>query len=292
MVDLNKVFASKVSLKSDFIFKMVFSKDKHMLKDFLIAITNEDIKDITKMAKDFTLDRYRKDGKFGILDIQVELEDGTKIDIEMQVADNHNIIKRQMYYLASMYFTSIKEAEKYKESKRVISIAIADFNVYKNNYSHTAESVSYIIEKDECGEEHIMQNLDSEWKIYTVQLPEFRKSNHDLNKKIDQWLSAIVGEDFSELQTAVEKNGEIMKAMEKVEELTTDQEILEIIQKEEDDRKNLADAKSYAYDSGKVEGMKQAQRELVKNAAKMKMDLEDICKLVGISIEEVKEILK
>ena len=94
MVDLNKVFASKVSLKSDFIFKMVFSKDKHMLKDFLIAITNEDIKDITKMAKDFTLDRYRKDGKFGILDIQVELEDGTKIDIEMQVADNHNIIKR------------------------------------------------------------------------------------------------------------------------------------------------------------------------------------------------------
>ena len=63
MVNLNKIFTSKVSLKKDFIFKMVFSKDKQMLKDFLIAITNEDIKDITKMAKDFTLDRYKKDRK-------------------------------------------------------------------------------------------------------------------------------------------------------------------------------------------------------------------------------------
>ena len=63
MVDINKVFGSKVSLKRDFIFKMVFSKDKQMLKDFLIAITNEDIKDITKMAKDFTLDKYKKDRK-------------------------------------------------------------------------------------------------------------------------------------------------------------------------------------------------------------------------------------
>ena len=63
MVNINKVFGSKVSLKRDFIFKMVFSKDKQMLKDFLIAITNEDIKDITKMAKDFTLDKYKKDRK-------------------------------------------------------------------------------------------------------------------------------------------------------------------------------------------------------------------------------------
>ena len=63
MVDINKIFGSKVSLKRDFIFKMVFSKDKQMLKDFLIAITNEDIKDITKMAKDFTLDKYKQDRK-------------------------------------------------------------------------------------------------------------------------------------------------------------------------------------------------------------------------------------
>ena len=254
MVDLNKVFASKVSLKSDFIFKMVFSKDKYMLKDFLSAITNEDIKDITKMAKDFTLDRYRKDGKFGILDIQVELEDGTKIDIEIQVADNHNIIKRLLYYASSMYSTGIKESQKYQETKRVIAIAIANFDVYVNNYSHMAETVLSMVEKDQEGTEHIMQNLDSELKLYVVQLPEFIRSNHDLNKKIDQWLSVIVGEDFLELQTAVAKNEEIMKAIEKVEELTTDQEILEIIQKEEDYRKNLADAKSYAYDSGKVDG--------------------------------------
>ena len=229
----------------------------------------------------------------------------------MQIVDNHNIIKRQIYYASSLYYTSIKESEKYENTKRVIIIAITDFNVYENDYSYIAESKFYMKEKDNEGVEHIVENLDKEIKLYTIQLPKFRKSHHDLNRKVDQWLSVIDGKSLSELQTAVAKNGEIMKAMEKVEELTSDEYIIEIISKEEDDKKNTADRESYAYNSGVKQGIKQgveqgveqgieqgierggkeAKIKIIENLAKMKIGLKDIAKSVDMSIEEVKKIL-
>ena len=221
----------------------------------------------------------------------------------MQVVDNHNIIKRQLYYASSLYDTSIKESEQYENTKKVIVIAITDFNVYENEYSYIAESRFYMEEKDNEGVEHIVENLDKELKLYTVQLPKFRKSNHDLNKKVDQWLSVIDGKSLSELQTAIEKNGEIMKAMKKVEELTADEDVLEIISKEEDDKRNTKDRESYAYNSGKKDGVqegikqgieqgeKKAKITVIKNLAKMKMKIIDIAESVDISVEEVEEIL-
>ena len=87
--------------------------------------------------------------------------------------------------------------------------------------------------------------------------------------------------------------------MEKVEELTVDEDVLEIISKEEDDKKNTKDRESYAYNSGKKDGVqegieqgeKQAKITVIKNLAKMKMKIIDIAESVDISVEEVEEIL-
>ncbi len=51
-------------------------------------------------------------------------------------------------------------------------------------------------------------------KEYYIQLPKFRKSNPDMNNKLNQWLALIDGEDRGKIEMAKQKN-EVIKEAEK-----------------------------------------------------------------------------
>ena len=122
IINIQKLINNKVSLKRDFIFKMVLANNKEILIDLLNAVTEYNIKDIKILSKDFTLDKYKENGKFEILDIMSELEEGTQIDIEMQMTDEYNTIERFLFYQSGMYYKSIKSGEDYSKTKRSVVI--------------------------------------------------------------------------------------------------------------------------------------------------------------------------
>lgn len=74
---------NKLTMKDDIVFKAFFSRNEKYLKSFLSAILGEKIK-IKRIMHDARLEQLSKEMKYGILDLEVELEDGEIINVEMR----------------------------------------------------------------------------------------------------------------------------------------------------------------------------------------------------------------
>ena len=65
----------------------------------------------------------------GIVDVLAELNDDTKINIELQIKVIHNWDKRQLYYLCRVYVEELGRGEDYGRLKKCMGISILDFNL-------------------------------------------------------------------------------------------------------------------------------------------------------------------
>ena len=92
----------RLPITNDYIFKRVFAYkgNESMLKDLLEAILEINIAKVK--IKNPEIIPYTKEEKRGLLDIKVELENGTNIDIEMQMKNKSNTKERSTLYLGKM----------------------------------------------------------------------------------------------------------------------------------------------------------------------------------------------
>ncbi|EOS49497.1 hypothetical protein C809_01508 [Lachnospiraceae bacterium MD335] len=92
-----------------------------------------------RIMNPFFWKRYKR-RKQGILDIQLELNNDTNINIELQIKQQSHWEKRSIFYPAKMYTADLRRGEAYKKAKKCIAISILDFNIderadYHNIYA-------------------------------------------------------------------------------------------------------------------------------------------------------------
>lgn len=139
-----------VPLKYDFCMKEVMENEtvrKHFISDVL-EIPLNDIKSV-RMMNPFLWKRYRKE-KLGILDIQLTLNDDTKINIEMQVKYHTYWRTRTVFYLAKMFTADLRRGEAYKKAKKCIAITILDFKLDEREAYHTKTSPTRLMSGTVC----------------------------------------------------------------------------------------------------------------------------------------------
>lgn len=118
-----------IPLKYDFCIKEIMENEtvrRHFISDVL-EIPLNDIKSV-RIINPFLWKRYKKQ-KLGILDIQLTLNDDTKINIEMQLKYHAYWRTRTVFYLAKMFTADLRHGEAYKKAKKCIAITILDFNL-------------------------------------------------------------------------------------------------------------------------------------------------------------------
>jgi hypothetical protein len=76
-------------------------------------------------------------GKSCILDVRAILEDGTKVNIEVQLRNENNMERRSLFYWSRMYSESINQGHDYQELPNVIAINIVDFDFPPGGNFHT-----------------------------------------------------------------------------------------------------------------------------------------------------------
>ncbi len=92
---------------NDFIFKKLFGEpeSKENLRAFLNAILYNNIgniKDI-EIIKDKELTTDEITNKTGIIDVLAKIDDGTHINIEVQLTDQKNMDRRTLFYWSRIY---------------------------------------------------------------------------------------------------------------------------------------------------------------------------------------------
>jgi predicted transposase/invertase (TIGR01784 family) len=161
---------SKYSLldpKTDFIFKLIFGNEKHpkILISFLNAVIQPKNKIVQVKIKNVELEKKHIEDKYSRLDIFATTSNNEIVNIEIQLKDEKNMIKRSLYYLSKMYESQLGSGENYKILPRTVTINILRFEyLEKEENFHNAYRFKNIKNSNE---------LTDVMEIHFIELPKF-----------------------------------------------------------------------------------------------------------------------
>lgn len=203
-----------MSPKVDFCFKELLA-DEDVRRGFVAAVL--DIKPDrikrTELLPTYLRKQHKKD-KLGILDVRVVLEDGSQIDIEMQVIAYDYWVERSLFYLCKMFADQIHEGEDYHELKKCIHIGILNFTLFDDReyYSrfHIWEDKRKILYTDKM-------------EIHVLELPKLKKYQYSETELL-RWARFFNAESREEMKMAVQGDEYREKAYNRLVNLSADEE--------------------------------------------------------------------
>ena len=286
-----------LKMKDDIMFKAFFSKigNEKFLKEMLSAILKEDIK-IKKVIHDARLEQLAKENKYGVLDLEVELENKEIINIEMQLRDYYNIEERTTFYASKKISEQLHPSQDYQEMKKVIVIAIL-------NYSFI-DLPEYITDTVRVAKEHREYELNNKVRYIYIELEKFRKQNPNMKDALNQWLAFLDMERGDLLEMAMEENEKIREAVKNYNELTGDEEVKRLaevrLMAQLEEKAALASERTKGRNEGKNEGIKEGeekgkrkqQEKMAKKLLKKKIPIKEIIELTELSKEEIEQLEK
>jgi predicted transposase/invertase (TIGR01784 family) len=214
------------------------------------------------------------------LDVLAKLGDGTKIDIEVQIKNQHNIEKRSPYYWALKYSRGIEAGDDYAQLAPVICINILDFDYWTNIKDfHTSFHIYEDKNKD------VMLTEDCE--IHYLEMPKFRKILRGKNKDVKfnvenpmhRWLAYF---DKDCPQDVLE---EVLKRDNGIREF---QGRMDMIQRDPALRRTYEAYEKAASD--RTSEINDAKRQIAKNFKMIGIPIEQIAQGTGLSVLEIKRL--
>ena len=264
----------RLPLTDDYIFKRVFAFEgnESVLKDLLEAILRKDIKTVT--IKNPEIIPYEREDKRGLLDIKAETDDGTKLDIEMQMEDKKNAEERGTLYAGNLITGQLQVGDDYKKLKKSIVIFITNYNFLKRNSYHSVGRMKF---EDTLEEEYVDMGYSEEEQIaskyiefHYIELPKYKKKNSSKFTKLDQWM-CVLTDRKGEMMLAEKENKEIKKAMNTLDYISADPRERErhnsIIMAEY----NRLTSEQNFFEAGKEEGIKERSSRNCKTNVKEKI---------------------
>ena len=271
---------------NDYVFKRIFGQKKNsdILKDLLQAILpNWNIKNVeprqeVQLETDFITDKVCR------LDILATLDDGTKVDIEMQMRNYNDIEARSLFYTTREYHQSLENGQDYIEIPKSIGIWISNFNVF-NDEGPFHEIVR--LRRD-----YENQIFTDKIEMHYLQLPKFKQKCKRISNKLEEWLTFISFENMEELKMI--ENEKVEKAEEELEYLSGDEAERRIAYLRETAEIDRKFAMTAARDQGRVEGRSEGKiEEKIETAKKMlaeEMDINLIIKITGLTKDEIEKL--
>ena len=278
---------SEFNLKNDIIFTAFFARkgNEEFLIDFLQSILKIEIKKI-KIREEVNLEKLSVGEKGGRLDIQAELNEGTIVNIEMQMKNLHNIENRTTLYGAKVLAREEARGKNYNDIKNVIMINILNYEL--------TEFEEYVSETVVVLDKHREYEIIKGMKWYFIELPKFRKAHPNMDEKLNQWLAFIDDNDRGKIKMAEKKNKTLEKARKEMTYLTGDEEIRRLAELREKWEMDWNSSMDYSKREGIKEGIKEGAKEKnLENAKKMreeKIPIETIMKITKLTQEEIENL--
>ncbi|WP_242217610.1 Rpn family recombination-promoting nuclease/putative transposase [Bacillus cereus group sp. BfR-BA-01380] len=290
-----------VNLRIDFAFKQLFGTkgNEEILIGFLNAILEDSLDSpITSLQlEDPHLHKAYEDDKLSILDLLATLDNGTQVNIEIQLRNTHDMIKRSLYYWSKLYTSQMQEGMPYRSLRKTITINLLDFMLFSNDEAFHKVGQLWSIKEQKI--------LSDDIEIHFVEIPKLVKQWRE--EKVNPWKSAFVRwmlllpahEDEYLTQTleeiAMNQDPILQKAMNKWENMSHDSSFRLAYEAREklllDEQAKLAHAREEGLEEGLEKGIEQGKIQLIRGMHKNGMPLEDIAKFTGLSAEEIRKLL-
>ena len=287
-----EVLMCSANLLNDFAFKYVFGEDckeaNDALKSLLTVFLERKVKHIvvknSEMVKDYTKMKSPR------LDLLVEFDDKTTVDLEMQLRQTKdNLLNRFNYYLARLHGSQDMEGKSYSQLKETIVMIFFNVSIFENdNICNTFRL------KCDGDLPFVKEEKEDRMKLRTIEMPkvDLNKSLEDMNEQEkmiyyflnchkgmdDRWKKII--EDFQKLHENEERI-ELQLELEEAEKKSEEAE-----KKSEEAEKKVEEAEK------KVEEANKKVRQMVCKMHESGMSLEQISAYCSLNVDEIELLIK
>ena len=298
-------------------FKTNLSLLRSLLETFLPLPKGRKIENIQLV--DPIIESQKEDGKQVILDLRVQLDNKEWVNVEMQAFPQKYFEKRSVYYLTRMFGGFLPRGEKYKKIHSAYSLIFAGFIMFKDieGYIH-----SFSLRSDK----HPFFPFSDDLNLTTVELIKFLEKNpKNLFDRKAAWcylLKESGSMSMKEAQILAEKGEDMKQATDHLIRLSKDEKAMlyeEGLFREKADRlaredyvreegmekgrqegrqegmqqgiqKGMQQGIQKGMQQGRQEGRQDRDREVVLNMLRNNLDISLICKVTGLSLEEIKKL--
>ena len=285
----------------DFCFKELMKNPK-VRKGFIAAVLEKQPEEIANTILISTeLRKESESDKLGILDVLVELEDGTKMNLEMQVAYFEHWTNRVLFYVSKIYTGQIQEGEDYDRLQKCIHVSILDFIHFPND-RRCCRKIAF------CDTETGEQYTDL-IELYILELGKLPPEDQNENGVI-RWMRFLGGKNREEFEDMAKKDEYIDEAYNELKKLSVDEQKrmeYELRQKAiRDYNSQMKSAEKRGEKRGEERGEKRGEergkrlgieigtrqtlKRIIGNRIEKGDSMEEIAELLEISAEEVQEL--
>ena len=224
------------NLLNDFAFKYVFGEDckeaNDALKSLLTVFLERKVEHVvvknSEMVKDYTKMKSPR------LDLLVEFDDQTSVDLEMQLRQTKdNLLNRFNYYLARLHCSQDMEGKSYSQLKETIVMVFFNLIIADDD-----DICSLYTMRKYSGIPLVKEEKEDRMKLMTIEMPkvDLHKPLEDMNeqeKMIYYFLNCHKGMDDSKIKMMIESDEVIQMLEKRVETISDDRwkKIIEDFQK-------------------------------------------------------------
>ena len=310
-----EVLMRSANLLNDFAFKYVFGEDckeandalKSLLTVFLERKVHHVVVKNSELVKDYSKMKNPR------LDLLVEFDDRTMVDLEMQLRQTQDHLPiRFSYYLARLHSSQELEGKYYGELKEKIVLVLFNVNLIDNNRMCNTFTL-----KNEDGLSFVKETEDR-MKIRTVEMAKLDvnkplKEMNEQEKMIYYFLNCHKGMDDSKIKVMIESDGVIQMLEKRVETISDDgwKKIIEDFRKlheneermerqleeahkaQEEAKKALQEANKLSQEADKkVEEANKQVKQMVRKMYEDGFSLDQISEYCSLNVDEIQVLIK
>ncbi|KAA2400101.1 Rpn family recombination-promoting nuclease/putative transposase [Bacillus cereus] len=302
-----------VNLRIDFAFKQLFGTNgsEDILIAFLNAMLQESLESpiASLQLEDPHLHREHANDKLSILDISATLGTGTKVNVEIQLNNNHDMMKRSLYYWGKLYTSQLQKGMPYSALRKTITINLLNFIMFLDHKEFHTKGTLWNTQQQKL--------LSDDIEIHIIEIPKLTEQWHE--EKVNPWkdpfarwlllLSANEDEHLTKLLEDIAMNQDpiLQKAINKWERMSQDSSFRQAYDAREkvlmDEAAKFAHAETEGMkrgmekglekgiEKGRKEGVQQGKIQMIKSMYDLGIPLETIAKASKLSVPEVEHIL-
>ena len=272
--------------KYDIVFQALFGSNKeNITQSFISDILGKPI-EIIDIKTDDTLIREYPSDKTGRLDLKTKFKDGTICQIEMQMTDEKNTVKRLLYYWSRTYSKQLKSGEPYYNLNKTIGIIITNYEVPELRDIEDLDTKWQIMETKR-GKRILTDDLE----FYIIEIPKAeRVLKKDKYNKIAQWLMFLDNPNTERVEEIVKENEEVKKAKSVLHEMSEDEKLQRLAELREKWERDEISALGSARNEGIEQGTEKAKLQIAKKMKTKNIDIQDIIEITGLTKEVIENL--
>jgi predicted transposase/invertase (TIGR01784 family) len=295
----NEKMTERLNPLNDFLFlKFMGEKgDEDQLLAFLNAVLKKTGKDHLQSVEIVSYTSFPADiigDKSSVLDVRALTDDGTHVNVEVQVRNPGNMDKRSLFYWSRDFSRSLEVGKDYNELPNIISINILGYEFFPEIDDfhlcfHLREDIH-----NEC-------ILTEALEMHFIDMIKFNRLQHRdiVQNPLHRWLTFLNKHTNSKiLKEIITMDTAIQKADAKIRRVLSDKEAFRAYQMREQAMSDYTSTINFARREGVREGIQEGLRKgelktSVKIAKEMKannISFDTIQKCTSLSMEEIERL--